>query len=677
MSLELRVGQILTWNGREFDVGDVDSNGAVLLIARRYGGTRRVTLEQVQDALRSAELSIDDSTPTAMALAPRLQPGSANSRAEVERRRRYVMEAAIGGAPASKADLANAIRRVAAKTGDAKPPSVTTVYRWLKRFRTSGKEIATLGVRYAACGNRSNRYGPELMAMFDAVIDEEFLRINKPTAKEAYAKLGDRVCDANLNRKTGRIKMPSYKSFCAWIRYRVDPYWLIARREGHLAAIRRFRGCGDGVVSTYPLERVEIDHTVMDVIVVHPVTGEPIGRPTLTWALDHYSRVILGFYISLQPPSSTLVLCCLKQVMQDKSSSLRGNPRLAGFFWSMHGVPVMIVVDNGADFHSDHFKEACARFGISIQYCPPGQPWFKGRVERFVRTLNTGLLHLLPGSTRSNPKDRGAYKSEQLASLTLEELQRLVTEWIVAEYHERRHRTLGDSPRSIWEAGVALQPPVMVANPKTLDLDLAMSVIATISGNRVQFRNLRFGSPALAALGLRLGKQRKVEVLYRPEDISCAYVRDPIHKALIEVPCITQGISPGMSLDAFELLRRVAANSAPSDPIGSVNAAARALREEIAGRHESAVKALEQKRRAKRAAKRQTNSSLRPASSTAEVLNRKERARLESSLPREEVPLPRAKRRDAAQTLSDPFSHRLDRCVARSFDGIDAKGDGK
>src|SRR5215467_12427668 len=52
-----------------------------------------------------------------------------------------------------------------------------------------------------------------------------------------------------------------------------------------------------------PLEVVQIDHTRADVFVVDEQTRTPIGRPWLTLASDVYSRIVPGFYLTMDAPS--------------------------------------------------------------------------------------------------------------------------------------------------------------------------------------------------------------------------------------------------------------------------------------------------------------------------------------------------------------------------------------
>ncbi len=67
------------------------------------------------------------------------------------------------------------------------------------------------------------------------------------------------------------------------------------RAGGATAVLRRRPGPGErraatgvrpGPSVTRPLERVELDHTPLDLIVVDEEDRLPIGRPTVTLALD-------------------------------------------------------------------------------------------------------------------------------------------------------------------------------------------------------------------------------------------------------------------------------------------------------------------------------------------------------------------------------------------------------
>ncbi|GMA62187.1 hypothetical protein NZD89_20800 [Alicyclobacillus fastidiosus] len=50
-------------------------------------------------------------------------------------------------------------------------------------------------------------------------------------------------------------------------------------------------------------ELVQSDSTKLDVVLVDDETGNPLGRPWLTISTDVFTGRVLGFHISLEPPS--------------------------------------------------------------------------------------------------------------------------------------------------------------------------------------------------------------------------------------------------------------------------------------------------------------------------------------------------------------------------------------
>ncbi|WP_341648265.1 hypothetical protein [Thauera humireducens] len=54
----------------------------------------------------------------------------------------------------------------------------------------------------------------------------------------------------------------------------------------------------------YPLAVLQIDHTPAPVCLVDEVERKPIKTPNLSLAIDTYSRMVFGFYITLDPPSA-------------------------------------------------------------------------------------------------------------------------------------------------------------------------------------------------------------------------------------------------------------------------------------------------------------------------------------------------------------------------------------
>ena len=125
---------------------------------------------------------------------------------------------------------------------------------------------------------------------------------------------------------------------------------------------------------------MQIDHTLVDLIIVDTYNRQSIGRPWVTIAIDIYSRCIVGFCLTLEAPSATSVGLCLSHTVIDKRIWLEHIGIGAGVEWSMFGKPKAIHVDNGSEFHSEALKRGCEVHGIKITYRPVGSPhWWDYR----------------------------------------------------------------------------------------------------------------------------------------------------------------------------------------------------------------------------------------------------------------------------------------------------------
>ena len=115
---------------------------------------------------------------------------------------------------------------------------------------------------------------------------------------------------------------------------------------------------------------------------------------------------------------------------------------LENLTWPAAGLPRVIHVDNGKDFHSEALVRGCQEYGVQLEHRPPGRPHFGGHIERSIGTM-MGAVHLLPGTTFSNVAEKGSYASEERARLTMPELERWLALQIAGVYHLSIHSALG------------------------------------------------------------------------------------------------------------------------------------------------------------------------------------------------------------------------------------------
>ncbi len=295
-----------------------------------------------------------------------------------------------------------------------------------------------------------------------------------------------------------------------------------AQRRGE-AKIEKATTAVPGTLRTSrPLEIVQIDHTKADVFVVDEETREPIGRPWLTLAMDVFSRMVTGFYLTMDAPSRLSTSLCLLHSVYDKTAWLK--EREIDEPWPVAGLPDKVHVDNGADFRSRAFKRGCENAGIAIDWRPPGTPRFGGHVERLIGT-QMGRLHLLPGTTFSNAQDLAEYDSKRHAALTLRELERYIALDIVGCYHQSIHSSLSRPPLALWQECEGETPLRLPEDRLQFWISFLPEQERTLRPTGIHLFDLRYWSPALSADVGRTG--RRLLVKYDPRDMSRVFVRRP------------------------------------------------------------------------------------------------------------------------------------------------------
>jgi len=222
----------------------------------------------------------------------------------------------------------------------------------------------------------------------------------------------------------------------------------MARREGRKAARDRFAPVTGSLEAARPLSIVQIDHTLVDVIIVDSITREPIQRPWLTLAIDVHSRCVPGFHLSLEPPCATSVALCIAHAVLPKEGSLGALG--IDVSWPIYGLPQRLHLDNAREFRSEALRRGCEQYGIALDYRPVRTPHYGGHIERLIGTM-MGKVHLLPGSTFSDVRAKGDLDPAKSAAMTLDELQRWLVHAIAGEYHNTVHRTIHRPPLAAWQ----------------------------------------------------------------------------------------------------------------------------------------------------------------------------------------------------------------------------------
>jgi len=190
----------------------------------------------------------------------------------------------------------------------------------------------------------------------------------------------------------------------------------------------------------------------------------------LTAIIDDHSRLIphAEFYLSEK-------LTCYLDVLEQA--------------FLKRGLPRKLYVDNGPAFRSHHLEYITASLNISLIHARPYMPQGKGKIERWFKTVRTSFL---PG-----------FKGH-----TLDHLNETFDLWVNDVYHQKKHRSIGETPFKRFTSRMECIRPAP-DNLKDHFRDVARRKVA--KDRTITFKGSLYEAPVCL-----IGKQ--VEVLYHANE---------------------------------------------------------------------------------------------------------------------------------------------------------------
>ncbi len=395
--------------------------------------------------------------------------------------------------------------------GDTVP--ARTVRRWLQRYRQTealhGDGYRGLLPRFHDCGNRNSKLPEKTHALISEIIETDYETTKQKRKFHAYGMLL-RACESK------GIAAPSYKTFSAAINNRLQGD-LVFKRRGRRAAYQLEAPYLELQLTTprhgdRPFHICHADHTELDLEIVCSSTGRNLGRPWLTILVDAFSRLLLAFFLSFDPPSYRSCMMVLRECVR------------------RHGrLPQILVVDGGKEFESVYFETLLARYECTKKTRPPAKPRFGSVCERLFGT-STQLIYSLAGNTQITRNVRQVTTSvdpKNHAVWTLEFLHSLLCEWAYEFYETTMHPALGQTPRDCFTLGLQHSGNRPHRQIRYDDEFRMMTLPATAKGtallhcgkgvkiNHLHYWSTVFHDPALEGT--------RVPVRYDPYDAGTAY----------------------------------------------------------------------------------------------------------------------------------------------------------
>lgn len=452
--------------------------------------------------------------------------------------------------------LTQTMTRQAVKAYAASLPErvgVSSLYRWRALYLEADGDLRALIAQERAYP--ASTVHLQIEAMIQAYLSAW---LNRPaqqrsprrlSAKSVHQAIVVQIAEWNAtHEEKDQLKAPSERTIARRIA-QLDPIDTYTAIYGKAAARRKYQQYGQMDYPTVPLERVEMDHTTLDVIVVDEQDSLPLGRPTLTTVFDTATRYPIGIYIGFEPPSYYAVKAAMYQAILPKPDVR--HLYLTDNHWEPYGLFDKLVVDNGKEFTGQDLHDVCQTLGIKLEHTPVKMPHFKAGVERVFRTYNAELIHQLPGTTLSNPQERGDYDSVVQAAMTLSDLKRAFYTYVVDIYAQEYHKGLSAVPSQRWQQAIeqGFQPRLFM-DADELYVLFGRVTTRVLQHYGIELMNLRYnqvGSNALSQLRSRLNGQA-VKVKYHPDDLSRIHIYDPFNQRYLEVPALDQTYTSGLSL---------------------------------------------------------------------------------------------------------------------------------
>ncbi len=433
----------------------------------------------------------------------------------------------------------------------------TTLYRWTRQYMARGRNVsAFLNVRTR---KGVTKITVQREAIIQKVVLEHFLKEERPPVTHSW-RLLERLCEKgnllpapSLNTLRNRI---TAVDLCDRVKARMGP------AEARKTLRPRLKTYDEAL---WPHSIVEIDHTPLNIIIVDQETREPIGRPILTLVLDVYSRCVLGFYLSLDPPSALSVGLAIMRAVLPKKPWL--DELGVDIPWACEGLLECVYTDNGKDFHSRALEVGCEAYRMDLQYRPIKMPEYGGHVERVLGTISKEV-NALPGTTRSNVLDKKDYDSVGRACMSLREVEAWLANFIAGYYHHTPHDGLGGqtpmeqylSESSVERNGMVLPKPALPDDEWHFRLAFLPFEERTVQPYGIQMFGLFYFHDVLrryihATTSPDSGNKKFFRLRFDPRDLSFIYFLDEISDQYIPIPFRDTGQRP---ISLWEQRKRLA-----------------------------------------------------------------------------------------------------------------------
>lgn len=435
---------------------------------------------------------------------------------------------------------------------------------YLKKYWFYGKSKNGLLDNYFDCGvpgkQRVYKQKPGPLSTNRTMVTEADIEIFKSAIKVFHIRKGmnittthERMCETFYKRGFYRKygvkvpivdpdKSPSLRQFRYWYKTNSSPFSRYSNKRGKRRANMDVRAMmGNASEKAICVGAVfEVDATRADIILVSFDRKTILGKPTVYVVIDVFSRLVVGYHVSLAPESWFEAMVAVEHAATNKvENCARYGIPIHEEDWPCQYLPQNLVGDRGE--LKSQLSERFVNLNVDVLNAPSYRGDLKPFVESNFHITNETIRQLLSGSTEAKQLVRGDYNPARDSAWTIEEFNRFLIVYFLTynksalskDYIPTKEMFTDQvelTPLKVWnwDKGVRL---LHEKSRKELRYNLLPRQEAKVTRFGIEFRGLTY----TCDVGIREGwfegngngidGRTKIEISYDPRNCSSIFLK--------------------------------------------------------------------------------------------------------------------------------------------------------
>lgn len=371
-----------------------------------------------------------------------------------------------------------------------------------------------------------------IKSLFKKVINQYLLNNKKLSIQYAYRKF--LILYRERYPEILESEYPSFWQFKYFYETEFDSTLRLKKRSHQIDYLKDNRPLMSTTNSQVsgPGSRYQIDATIADIYLISDSDRACIiGRPTIYFMIDEFSRMITGMYIGLENPSYATSMQVLRIAMSDKVEYCKRFGReIRSEDWPCIGLPEAILADRGELLgHQIEYLEKS--FSIRIENAPAYRGDLKGIIERYFRTIQAEFKPYAPGVVQPiKEKKRGGKDYRLDATLTVHEFTQIILNSVLMHNQTHEIRSYDrdidmptdrpNIPLQLWNWGIQNRTgKLRTASEEAIYIALLPRTEGTLSNLGIKV----FGIYYICKEIIENGWMHRSTTTHRPKKITVAY----------------------------------------------------------------------------------------------------------------------------------------------------------